>query len=318
MRELKGVTMGTRWCAKWFAPETVPTEMLADGIDQRLARIIFEMSTWEPGSLISRFNLSGAGTWHELPPDFLRVLSHALRVARDTDGAYDPACGRLIGLWGFGAGGQNFAKPPAQRAIDAAVHFGCFRSVELDAKLRRARQPGGVHLDLSSVAKGYAVDLLAEFFLESGVHSFLVEIGGELRGQGVKSDGLPWWVALEHPGTDQQGEGKREIGELVIALNGLAVATSGSSHHHFDAQGVRYSHTIDPRCGRPITHGVVSVSVVHRSCMHADALSTALTVLGPADGFDYARRLDIAARFLVDDANGVRELVTPAFAAMLA
>ena len=156
-------------------------------------------------------------------------------------------------------------------------------------------QPGGVQLDLSAVAKGYGVDRLAFYLKSQGVQHYLVEVGGELRGAGLKPDGQPWWVVLEQvPGAD----GAEAADELVLALHGLSVATSGDYRRYFERDGRRYSHTIDPRNGVPIANDLASVTVVHPQCMAADAWSTALTVLGAEQGLRLAERLGLAARFV--------------------
>ena len=312
---LNGQTMGTRWSIKLAAAPGAPLDDLRSAVERSLDGIIAEMSTFEPDSDISRFNRAPAGTWHRLPEDFFFVLDYAIKVARDSDGAYDPTVGRLVGLWGFGASGAQHRVPCEDEIADARARCG-WSSVVLDGAQRSARQPGRLQLDLSSVAKGFAVDRLADTVAGAGFSDFLVEIGGELRGHGVKPDGLPWWVALERAPAPTDGIGT--VSDIVIALNGLAVATSGSAEHFFEAHGQRYAHTIDPRSGKPVAHDLGSVSVLHAKCMHADALATALMVLGPEDGMAHAMRLGLAARFVSAGPEGVRERLTPRFAAMLA
>ncbi len=146
-----------------------------------------------------------------------------------------------------------------------------------------------------------------------GLRHFLVEVGGELRGQGCKPDGQPWWVVLERPGDEEAGDDD----EVLIALDGLAVATSGDYRRYFESSAQRYSHTLDPRSGWPIAHALASVSVIHAECMQADALSTALTVLGLEQGLAWAQQHGIAALFVTRKDGGFEQHVTPAFAAML-
>ncbi len=306
--------MGTRWSVKLAAPAAARLDALRAGIERTLGRIVAEMSTWETGSDISAFNRAPAGSWHGLPRNFFHVLQYALAVARDTDGAYDPTVSPLVALWGFGAGASAPAVPTDDAIAAARASVGWNRVV-LDPSTKAAKQPGGVRLDLSSVAKGFAVDQLAEVLHGAGYCNYLVEIGGELRGEGVKPDGMPWWVALERP--PATGAQDTPLADVVVALNGLSVATSGSAEHFFDARGRRFSHTIDPRTGAPVAHGLVSVTVLHRECMHADALSTALTVLGPDEGMAHALRIGLAARFVGAGPAGVHERLTPRFAAML-
>lgn len=315
VKMLCGETMGTRWSVRLVVAESQDLASLDAEIASALDGVIAEMSTWESGSAISRFNDAPGGTWHVLPANFYRVLEYALAVARDTEGAFDPTVGRLVALWGFGVGARGQGVPTPDDLAAARADCGWSR-IELDKGRRAALQPGGARLDLSSVAKGFAVDRVAAVVRESAVESFLVEIGGELRGEGVKPDGMPWWVALERPRGSVSGPAP--IADIVVVLNGLSVATSGSAEHFYTIDGRTFSHTIDPRTGMPVAHDLVSVSVLHRECMHADALATALSVLGPDEGMAHALRLGLAARFVSAASGGYRERLTPQLAAMLA
>jgi thiamine biosynthesis lipoprotein len=244
-------------------------------------------------------------------------------VARDSAGAYDPTAGALVNLWGFGPerrhDGPDF-EPPSAEAARAARDQGGWDKLHIDAERRRACQPGGLQIDLSAIAKGYAVDrvvtLLAQRF---GFDDVLVEVGGELRGSGLKPDGMPWWVDLESTPRWHDGELRADphLPPTRVALHGMAVATSGDYRRCFHREGTRYSHTIDPRSGAPIAHGLAMVTVLHGSCMGADALSTALTVLGPVEGPAWAEQRNLAALFVTRRADGhLEERITSAFAAL--
>jgi thiamine biosynthesis lipoprotein len=202
------------------------------------------------------------------------------------------------------------ALPDAARLAHARAATG-WRRLALDPVRRAAWQPGGLALDLSAIAKGFGVDRVARRLEALGLDSHLVEVGGELRGGGVKPDGQPWWVRLEHPAPDADAP------QTLLALHGLCVATSGDYRRWFDHDGQRYSHTIDPRDGRPIRHGLASVTVIHAECMQADAWSTALGVLGPQAGPTLADRLGLAARFVVRNGGGFDELASAAYERLL-
>lgn len=305
---LAGETMGTTWTVRVAAPADCDFVALRARIQHALDRVVAQMSTYLPASDLSRFNAAPAGAWLPLRGEFLAVLTAALVLARETDGAFDPTVGPLVDLWGFGPAGRRTEPPPATMIDAVAARVGWAR-VGLDAARQRARQPGGVRLDLSSIAKGFGVDEVADCLRDAGLPCHLVEVGGELRGAGTKPDGKPWWVALERPRAD--------LPETVVALHGLSVATSGDYRRYFDSGGIRYAHTIDPRTGRPVTHGLVAATVLHPSCMQADALATALTVLGPQAGLDFACARGIAALFVARRGDGVVETMTPAFRAML-
>ena len=310
---LRGETMGTTWSVKLAGAVNVDCERLRSGIEQVLAHIVAQMSNWDEASDLSRFNRAGAGNWHTLPADFHVVLDCALALAEDTGGAYDPTVGPLVELWGFGPGGM---KPflPRENDIETARARCGFHKLKLDRKARCVLQPGAVSLDLCGIAKGYAVDRVASLLHEEGHRDYLVEIGGELRGEGLKPDGSPWWVALEAP----RGCADAARSETIVALHGLGVATSGDYRRYFEHRGVRYAHSIDPHRGYPVANSVLSVTVLHRSCMRADALATALMVLGLDAGLKFAAARNIAAFFVLDDESGFQFRGTPAFAAMAA
>lgn len=327
IRDFAGRSMGTSWSVRLVAapagsPGHLPLDHLQQGLQQQLDSIVAEMSHWESDSDLGRFNRAGAGSWLALPPAFFDVLSFAMGVARDSGGAYDPCAGTLVNLWGFGPYGRfdqpEFTPPSADEITVARAQLAA-AGVRLEREGRKALQPGGVQLDLSAVAKGYSVDRLAYYLTTQGVDHYLVEVGGELRGAGVKPDGQPWWVALEEvPDANEanqapEASGAREAHEapgvhgpapLVLALHGLAVATSGDYRRYFELDGRRYSHTIDPRSGMPIANDLASVTVVHAQCMAADAWSTALTVLGAGQGLALAERQGLAARLVARDAGG--------------
>ncbi|HEY5798697.1 MAG TPA: FAD:protein FMN transferase [Burkholderiaceae bacterium] len=297
---LEGRTMGTGWNVQYAAP--APLAGLQAALESELIRLNDQMSHWQSGSELDRYNEGAAGSWHALSAEFFHVLHYALDLCEQTAHAFDPAAGALVDLWGFGAHGQHASgafTPPSQGALVSAL--AARRPLALDPVTRSVLQPGGQRLDLSGVAKGYAVDHLSLLLERHGCRHYLVEIGGELRGAGMKPDGQPWWVELE------QGV------STLAALHGLACATSGDYRRYFDYSGRRYAHTIDPRTGLAVDNGVHTVTVLAPQCMHADAWATALTVLGPAAGIALADRHGIAARILCRDG----ERISAAFTDML-
>ncbi len=313
--QASGLTMGTSWTVKWVVPAAAGNGEVRDeahgsagggaqhdlpaGIQAGLDTVVRQMSSWEPESDLSRFNRAPAGTSFTLPAEFARVLDHALAVARDSDGAFDATAGALVDAWGFGAGDgyrqRGFALP-TDAALAAARAASGWRLLEFDAAARTVVQPGGVRLDLSAIAKGFAVDQVARYLQSRGIDDYLVEVGGELRGAGVKPDGQPWWVMLEAPPAEKP-DAAGSLVETVVALHGLSVATSGDYRRYVDRDGARHCHAIDPRTGRPVAAGVASVTVLHRDCMAADALSTALMVMELEQGIEWAQRRGIAALF---------------------
>lgn len=268
--------MGTTWSVSLVAPEASDLGPIRDRIAVEFARLLAQLSHWEPDSALCRFNQAPAGTRQALPDDLFTVLSAACALAEVGAGACDPTLGTLVDLWGFGPPGPINTIPDARAIAAARSHTGWHR-LALDPFDRSALQPGGLALDLSAIAKGYVVDRISDLLAELGCHHHLVEIGGELRGRGVKPDRRPWWVGLN----DTDFETKAEN---IVALNDLAVATSGNSRRSLRLSGSRFGHTLDPATGCPLTHAAWSVSVLHPSCMIADALATAILVLGPERG----------------------------------
>ncbi len=295
----EGPTMGTRFTVKVVPPArpALSEEALRGEIVDTVERVNRAMSTWLVDSELNRFNRHGTGPF-QASAALTEVMAEAERVSELSGGAFDITIGPLVDAWGFGP--TEVDGPPTTDTIDALLAATGHELLEVDREHRvlRKRQPT-LRCDLSAIAKGYAVDRLANRLDEIGFHDFMVEIGGEVRTSGRTSTGRLWRIGIERP------VGPR--GELwtAIALDDLAMATSGDYRNFYMRDGVRISHTIDPRTGRPIAHNLASVSVVDASCMTADALATALDVLGPVEGRALVEREDLAALFLVrtgDDA----------------
>jgi thiamine biosynthesis lipoprotein len=310
VQHLHGETMGTTWSVSLVASPDVPLENIRAGIQHELDVVNSQMSTRDPASDLCAFNRAPADSWQVLPAAFFNVLQCALEVARQSGGAYDPTVGHLVDRWGFGPASETRQRPSDQEIV-ALRESPDWTRLALDVPQLAAYQPGGACLDLSAIAKGFAVDQVARRLEALNVESCLVEIGGELRGHGIKPDGTPWWVRLETPAEIDDGSG------MIVALHNLSAATSGDYRRFFQEDGTRYSHTLDPRTGRPIANGVASVTVLHTECILADAYSTAMTVLGAQEGMALASRLQLAARFICRVPGGHEEYLTPTLRAML-
>jgi len=302
--------MGTTWRVRLANPQFLPLELVRARIEAALAQVVQQMSNWQADSDISRFNQAPAGAWVTIPPECFDVLSCALHWARESGGAWDPTIGPLINLWGFGP--RNGPVVPPQQLPNAALlaqlrtQVG-YQRITMQPEKRQVRQPGGMQLDLCGIAKGYAVDAVAKAISTLGLGHFLVEIGGELRASGQRPDGRPWRVAIA---------AAADLPQRTLALRNLSIATSGDQWQAFELAGRRYSHTLDPRTGWPVTHALTSVTVLHVECMQADALATLLTVLGPNEGLAFAGARGIAAQFCQRTPAGLLMQTTPAFEEM--
>lgn len=293
LQRLEGRTMGTTWSLRFDNPRMLALAQVRAAVEDALGRVVAQMSHWEPGSDISRFNRAPAGSRRRLPAEFANVLACALDWARASGGALDPTIAPLVACWGFGPQAAS-AAPDAHALADAAARVGwqrlCFEPGDASVL-----QPGGVVLDLSGIAKGFAVDHGVEALRALGLQDLLFEVGGELRGAGRRPGGLPWQVQVD------AGTGPA----LRVPLADMSVATSGDRWHVREDGGRRWSHSIDPRSGQPVGPALAGVTVLHAQCMQADALATVLTVLGPDEGPRFADDHGIAALFSVRGAEGL-------------
>ena len=307
-----GATMGTTYAVTVAATVTEPeASRIHETIHTTLTEIDAAMSTYDERSELSRFNRSQETSWVDVSPDLFRVLRHALDISDVTDGAFDVTVGPLVNAWGFGPTDRTDAVPTAEDVEGLLANVG-HTQVHIDPESARLKkEQADIEIDLSALAKGYGVDRVAEALDTAGYDSYLIEVGGEVRARGYRLDGRRWRVGIEQP-TD----GAMRL-QRVIELRDAALATSGDYRNYFEADGRRYSHTIDPRTGYPVAHRLASASVVASECVIADALATALAVLGPDEGYRLADAKGWAALLVVREEDGrFTERATPAFLAM--
>lgn len=284
--------MGTTWHVSYVAPpKGLSQAQVQQGIQAQLDNINRSMSTYIADSEISKLNALAPNTWFDSSPDFFRVLTTALEVGRLSEGAYDVTVAPLVNLWGFGPQGSTVEQPSASSIAESRKMVGQ-QNVRVDSDSRRVLKLSALSLDFSSLAKGYAVDKVADWLLEQGIVNYMVEVGGELRLSGLSARGDPWRIAIEQP--DNAG---RAVA-ATLNLTDVALATSGDYRNYFEVDGQRYSHLIDPRTGYPVAHDLVSVTVVHSNCMLADAWATALTVLGAEQAMSVAQAQGLAVYFI--------------------
>jgi len=306
--ELSGSTMGTTYSVKVVDPPAqLQRDTLAALVEAELDGLLRKLSTYDPQSELSRFNHSRETDWVAASGEMVEVLAEARRVSELTGGAFDVTVGPLVDLWGFGPVLTGDRIPSDAEIAALRAHVG-FRHIEVRAAPPAIRKldPDN-RVDLSAIAKGYAVDRLALLLESRGISSYLVEIGGELRGRGHNPAGDHWRIGVERPAS-----GERAVHD-VITIDDAGVATSGDYRNFFEQDGQRYSHTIDPHTGRPVTHTLAAVTVISPRTMRADALATALMVMGPDAGYELADREGLAALFIVRSANGFVDRYTSAY-----
>ena len=289
---ISGSKMGTTYHITVIADQ-LPPDDLEQQIEQLLSKVDNSMSTYKKDSEISQFNRLPVGKTMIVSEEFLEVVKISQEIWQKSKGAFDPTIGPLVDLWGFGPGERHDAIPTPHAIAQTKAKIG-FDAVVLDNNRLSKTKP--VALDLSAVAKGYAVDRVANLLEMFALPDYLVEIGGEIRVSGFNADGVAWRIALEQP---------RLFAEVdqVIAITDIAVATSGDYRNYFEQDGVRYSHTIDPNTGMPIDHNLASVTVLSASCAVADAWATAFSVLGAEKSLELAGQLDLPAYMLVREAG---------------
>ena len=294
--------MGTTYSITVVADQ-LPPDDLSQQIDRLLSKVDNSMSTYKDESEISRFNRLSVGETIEISSEFAEVIRISQSVWHQSNGAFDPTIGPLVDLWGFGPVDRE-QQIPSTESIEQVLTTIGFESIVLQGLTLSKLRP--VALDLSAVAKGYAVDLVANHLEMLALPDYLVEIGGELRVSGANPEGIPWRIALEQPQLFAAVD-------KVIELTDIAIATSGDYRNYFEKGGVRYSHTIDPRNGMPIRHQLASVTVITESCAEADAWATAFSVLGADESAELANKLGLAAYMLVREDDQFMALHSDAF-----
>lgn len=308
LHDFEGLTMGTSYHVKAALPEDLKNsyDEVALIIKSELDDIEAKMSTYRSDSELSLFNALPVESQYTLSQSTFEVLTEALYLSDISEGAFDVTVGPLVNLWGFGPGQKDDAVPDKADLAEAFTRVG-YAKLQLNSSTRQLKKTGKVFVDLSSIAKGYAVDRVIETLGKRGISSALVEVGGEIRSSGVKPDGSDWRIAIETPLA-----GERSI-QRIISVTDIAMATSGDYRNYFEVDGRRFSHTIDPNTGYPIDHSLASVTVLAKSCMKADGLATTLMVLGPIKGLAFAENYNLSAFFIIKTPAGFEEVASQAF-----
>jgi thiamine biosynthesis lipoprotein len=310
--DLSGSTMGTTFNVTLVAPPAdIDLDSLQTRIQDRLEHVDKIASTYRNDSELSRFNAKSSTDWFRVMPEFCRMIVSANEISVMTHGAFDITVGPLVNLWGFGPENRQENREnelPTDEEISAVQSSVGYEMLETDCDHSVVRKASAtIYVDLSGWAKGYAVDQIATLLDEQQLSNYLVEIGGELRARGHNAEQRKFSVAIEKPLPNN------EMSYTLMRLSDVSVATSGDYRNFFEHDGRRYSHSIDPRTGRPVSDELVGVTVVSTQTAYADAVATAFLVLGPEEGHALAEKLRIAAYFLVRTDNGIEEKSTSQF-----
>ncbi len=311
---ISGTTMGTTFHIKVVLTNSQKIKINLDSlkvkIDSLLVSVNQEMSTYIDNSELSMFNKLRTKDWVPISQDLAYVFNEAIKISKLSNGAYDVTVGHLVNLWGFGPE-KNQMKIPSDSVIEKRKKEVGYKYLHLRMNPPAVRKSNpDLYCDLSSIAKGFGVDKVSELLLAKRINDFMVEIGGELRTSGYKPDHKKWKIGISSP------DGSAKIRKVVL-LENMSMATSGDYNNNFVVNGKEYSHTIDPRTGRPITHNLVSVSVLDSSCMVADGFATAIDVLGPIDGYEFALKNKIPVLMFIKEKKIFVEKSTKEFDKLL-
>ena len=301
---LEGQIYGTFW--QVTLPGSFSEERIAElhtGIVEVLQQIDASMSTYRDDSELMRFNRLPAGEWMALSKPLLDVLLLSQSVSESSDGAFDVTVGRLVNLWSFGPEQRPLAIPDEQELQQRLAQVG-YQNLELDIEGGRARKHSDCFVDLSAVAKGFAVDEVARWLKGQGLEHFLVNIGGDLLAGGEREAGQPWRIGVEVP-----HEGL-PAAHHVLPIRNMSVATSGDYRNFFEEDGQRFSHTIDPTTGWPIKHNLASVTVLTPDNASADAWATAFMVMGVERSLEVAQAEGIKLLLITRENGGWRSYIS--------
>jgi FAD:protein FMN transferase len=311
---ISGRAMGTVWSVKFVQPGShahLDPAMVSKRVAEKLEQLENIFSTYRLHSELSQFNATKHTDWIAVAPEMVRVAEESRRISELTNGAFDVTIDPLVRLWGFGAQRRSNSMPTASE-IAAARKLVDWRQLEsrpTPPALRKVTP--GVSADFSSMAKGFAADVVSETLISLGASNHLAQVGGDVKSAGEGIDGRGWPVAVEQP----LDETRAVAG--VVLLDGLALSTSGDYRNFFVSGGRRYGHIIEPRTGEPPTHGLALVSVIHPSCATSSALATALFVLGPEEGFRIAVEHQLACLFIIRSETGLAYRATSQFSTRL-
>lgn len=308
IQKLSGNAQGTTYHISFWSPKNVDLKVTAKNVETEFSRIDKQLSNYRPDSAIEQFNAMLSDQPQSVDAEIVSLIEQARAVSNASNGCYDLTIKPLFELWGFT---KDALTLPSEATIKATLKgVGLAQLEHLDANHLRKRN-SNLKVDLSSIGQGYSVSRITSLLEQQGIKDYMVEIGGELQTRGQKPEGQPWRIALEKPLS-----GERTLHKIITIQRTipLAIMTSGTYRHYFDVDGKRYSHILDARTGKPVTHTTVSVSVLHNDPTLADAWSTALLCLGKDEGIKAANKAGIAALFIEQQGEEFNEFCSDGLA----
>ena len=291
---LSGPIMGTTYRVTVRTDASIQQNELEQSVLAAMQSVNQSMSSYIAGSELNLFNQAPAGQAVSLSVDLAEVLNDAMSISELSDGAFDITVAQAVSLWGFGTDGRITTQPTNEQldSIRESVGYKKLSLTRTADSFLATKQTQGLRIDLSAIAKGYAVDKVAKAIEQFGVNDYLIDIGGELKASGLSSDRIAWRVGIEKP---------HILGgiEQIIALKDQAIATSGDYRNYIEINGERFSHTIDTSTLKPVLHRLALVSVLHTKASTADALATAMMAMGETKALSFAIKNDLAAYFVI-------------------
>jgi len=310
VKTLSGSAQGTTWRVTVWQPGGVNTDALKTKIDTEFERLDKALSNYRSDSTIEQFNQNETTNAVKVSEEIVTLVKTARQVSKASQGCYDLTIKLLFELWGFT--GDTLTPPTTNQLAEVRQHIG-FEQLAFPSEDALQKADPKLRVDLSSIAQGYSVGRIAAVVEAAGITDYLVEIGGELQTRGHKPDGSHWRIGIERP----LPEGRSVQKTISVGTEQpVSVMTSGTYRHYFDEHGKRYSHVLDARTGKPITHNTVSVTVIHDNPTQADAWSTALLCIGEKEGQMIAQQNHIAALFIAKEGDQMREIPTAAWQAL--
>lgn len=310
---LDGKTMGTFWRVSVIGVDEAKSQTLRAKVQAQLDADDRLLSTWKNDSALMRFNHAADTRPWPVSEAMADIVTLSLRIGAKTHGAMDITVGPLVNLWGFGPDKQPVATPDAQAIAAAKARTGLQHLQVINQSGRQFLQKDipDLFVDLSTVGEGYAADHLARLMEQEGISRYLVSVGGALVSRGMNGEGKPWRVAIQKP-TDQEN-----AVQAIVDINGHGISTSGSYRNYYELDGKRISHVIDPQTGQPITHKLVSVTVIAPTALEADGWDTGLMVLGPEKAQQVVREQGLAVYMIVKEGEGFKTWMSPQFRTFL-